>query len=215
LIHSLKNKKVLVLGSGPSLDKLNQKVINNYDTVFFLNHSINVSNIFNFDKKQKIFFNSNLFRFIQLKKKIYTLDKTWTHIFIVVHLQLFFNFILFYLKKNVFLLVPKYRIGNPFEKSVTKSFVTYSLAKKHDTKNIMDIYKFRAFPHTVALNAFYFLILCKVSQIHYLGCDFSSGSSIFSTDKGTSNLANKKIYLWVNKLKQLSKNFFIDFKDLK
>ena len=35
LIHSLKNKKVLVLGTGPSLYKLNQDLINNYDVVFF------------------------------------------------------------------------------------------------------------------------------------------------------------------------------------
>ena len=35
LTEILRNKKVLVLGSGPSLDKLNQDIIDNYDVIFF------------------------------------------------------------------------------------------------------------------------------------------------------------------------------------
>ena len=214
MFHLLKNKKVLVLGTGPSLDKLNQDLINNYEVILFLNHSISVLKNFNFDKKKKIFFNSDLFRFKILKKKIYSLDNTWFYIFIPIHLQLFFSFISFYFKKNVFLLIPKYRIGSPFEKNVTKSIITYDLAQNQDTKKILDINNFKIFPHTVALNAFYFLISCKVSQIHYLGCDFSTGNSSIVNFK-KSDFSNKKIYLWVNKLKKLSKNYFINFKDLK
>ncbi len=211
----MKNKKVLVLGSGPSLDELNQEMINRYEVIIFLNNSISVIKIFNFENKTKLLFNSDLFRFKQLKKKIYNLDKNWIYIFIPIHLQLFFSFIIFYLKKEIFLIIPKYRIGNPFENNVTKSLITYSLAKNDDTKSILDISNFRVFPHTVALNAFYFLISCKVKQLHYLGCDFSKGRSSYSNDKTTSNFSNKKIYLWMIKLKKLSENYFIDFKDLK
>ena len=42
LVDKLKNKKVLVLGSGPSLDELNQEMINRYEVIIFLNNSINV-----------------------------------------------------------------------------------------------------------------------------------------------------------------------------
>ena len=215
IIDSLKNKKVLVLGTGPSLDKLNQDLINNYEVIIFLNNSISVLKIFNFNQK-KILFNSDLFRFKKLKKQIYSLDNTWIYIFIPIHLQLFFSFILFYFEKNVFLLIPKYRIGLPFEKNVTNSIITYDLAQNQDTKKILDINNFKIFPHTVALNAFYFLISCKVSQIHYLGCDFTSGNSIKLTDNRLrSDFSKKKIYLWVNKLKKLSKKYSINFKDLK
>ena len=69
IINPLKNKKVLVLGTGPSLDKLNQDLINNYEVVIFLNNSISVLKSFNFNQKKKIFFNSDLFKFKQLKKK--------------------------------------------------------------------------------------------------------------------------------------------------
>lgn len=215
LIDSLKNKKVLVLGTGPSLDKLNQDLINNYDVVFFLNNSVSISNIFNFKEKKKIFFNSDLFRFIQLKKKINSLDNEWIYVFIPIHLQLFLNFILFYFKKNVFLLIPKFRIGFPFEKNVTKSAITYKLAQNQDTKRILNINNFRIFPHSVALNAFYFLISSKACQIHYLGCDFNDGKSSITKYHGESNFTKKKIYLWIKKLKKLSKNYSVDLKDLK
>ena len=105
-------------------------------------------------------------------------------------------------------------MGFPFEKNVTKSIITYDIAKNQDTKNFLDINNFKVFPHTVALNAFYFLISCKASQIHYLGCDFSSGHSKFAKYSGVSNFSNNKIYLWLNKLKQLLKNYSIEFKDL-
>lgn len=215
LINSLKNKKVFVLGTGPSLDQLNQEMIDRYDVIVFLNNSINVVKIFNFDKKIKIFFNSDLFRFKQLKDQILSLNKDWIYIFIPIHLQLIFNFIKFYFEKEVYLLVPKYKIGSPFEKNVTKSLITYLLAKNSDTKKFLDIDNFKAFPHTVALNAFYFLISCKVSKIHYLGCDFTSGNSSSAKDQHKSNFTNKKIYLWINRLKKLSDTNQINFKDLK
>ena len=215
LTEILRNKKVLVLGSGPSLDKLNQDIIDNYDVIFFLNNSISIAKVYNFNNKTKILFNSDLFRFKQLKNKIYSLDKTWIYIFVPVHLQLFFNFIFFYFTKKIYLIIPKFRIGHPFEKNVTKSIITYSLATNDDTKKILDFNNFKAFPHTVALNTFYFLISCKVSHLHYLGCDFNQGSSSLSSDNGPSNFLNKKIYLWVNKFKKLSDLYLIDFKDLK
>jgi hypothetical protein len=128
---------------------------------------------------------------------------------------LFFCFIFFYLEKNVFLLVPKYRIGFPFEKNVTKSIVTYDLAQNQNTKKILDISNFKCFPHTIFLNVFYFLISCKVSQIHYLGCDFTEGNALITKDNiGVSDFSNMKIYLWVNRLKKLSKNYFINIKDI-
>lgn len=215
IINFLKNKKVLVLGTGPSLDKLNQDLIDRYEAIFFLNNSITAIKNFDFSKKKKIFFNSDLFKFKQLKKKIYSLDNTWVYIFIPIHLQLFFNLILFCLKRNVFLLMPKYKIGLPFEKNVTKSIITYDLAKNEDTKKILNIKNFRSFPYTVALNAFYFLIFCKVSQIHYLGCDFNSGKSIIADEKAVSDFSKQKIYLWINKLKRLSNINLVNFKDLK
>mgnify|MGYP006086511303 FL=1 len=144
IIHLLKNKKVLVLGTGPSLDKSNQDLINNYEVIIFLNNLIIILKIFNFNQK-KIFFNSDLFRFRKLKKQIYSLDNTWIYIFIPIHLQLFFSFILFYFEKNVFLLIPKYRIGLPFEKNVTNSIITYDLAQNQDTKKILDINTFNFF----------------------------------------------------------------------
>lgn len=215
LIDSLKNKKVLVLGSGPSLDNLNQGLIDRYEIVFFLNNAVNVSKTFNFDKKKKFIFNSDFFRFIQLKKILFSLDKSWTYVFIPIHLHLFFKFIFFYLKKNVFLLVPKYRLGFPFEKNVTKSIITYCFVTRNDLKNILDFNNLKVFPYTVALNTFYFLISCKVSKIHYLGCDFSKGRSSLSNNLDSANFSNKKINLWINELKKLSKNYYIDFKSLK
>ena len=50
----------------------------------------------------------------------------------------FLVFLKFYFKKKVFLLIPKYRIGSPFEKNVTKSFITYELAKNQDAKKYID-----------------------------------------------------------------------------
>ncbi len=215
LINSLKSKKVLVLGTGPSLNKLDQNLIDNYDVIIFLNNAISVSKIFNFEEKRKIVFNSDLFRFKQLKSNLNSLDKSWTFFFIPIHLQLFFSFVYFYFKKNVYLLIPEYKIGFPFEKHVTKSIITYRLAGNQDTKSIINLNNFRCFPHTSALNIFYFLISCKIAQLHYLGCDFSTGQSTFTKYKGIHDFSNKKIYLWINKFKKLSKNYSIDFRDLK
>ncbi len=52
LMVELKNKKVLVLGTGPSLNNLNQDIINQYDVIVFLNNAINILSIFNFEKKK-------------------------------------------------------------------------------------------------------------------------------------------------------------------
>jgi hypothetical protein len=213
IIHSLKNKKVLVLGTGPSLNKLNQDLINNYEVIIFLNHAISVAKIFNFNNKKKIFFNGDLFRYKEIKKDHF-FDKTWMYIFIPIHLQFFFILISLYFKKNIFLLIPIYRLGSPFEKNVTKSIITYTLAQNGDTKKNLDVNNFRSFPHSVALNTFYFLISCKVNQVHYLGCDFSMGRSAFTNYKA-SDFSKKKIYLWINKFKKLSKKNSVDFKDLK
>ena len=205
LMVELKNKKVLVLGTGPSLNNLNQDIINQYDVIVFLNNSINILSVFNFEKKNKIFFNSDLYRIKdkQFLKIFNSLDKSWINIFIIVHLNLFHNLLIYLFKKNIFLLTPNYRLGSPFEKNVTRSLITYIHTKNNDTKKIIDIKNFRAFPHTVALNAFYFLISSKVNQVHYLGCDFSAAFS------------DKKIYLWIIKLKKLAKKYYIDFRDLK
>ena len=100
LFNSLKNKKVLVLGTGPSLDKLNQNLINNYDVIIFLNNAISLSEKYNFEKKVKIVINSDLYRFVQLKKTFFNLDNTWKYIFIPIHLQLLFSFLFFYFKKK-------------------------------------------------------------------------------------------------------------------
>jgi len=217
LVTSLKNNKVLVLGTGPSLDKINQDLIDKYQVIIFLNKAINVVKLFNFDQKKKIFFNSDLFMFNQIKEKINSLDNEWIFIFIPVHLQLFLSLIKYYFKKNVFLLIPKYRIGSPFEKNVTKSIITYKLATIESAKYKMDINNFKAFPYTVALNAFYFLISCKVNKLHYLGCDFTLGRSVFTEYSVQSDLPerNKKIFIWLNKLKKLANDYSVDFKDLK
>ena len=212
IIHSLKNKKVLVLGSGPSLNKLNQDLINNYEVIIFLNYAISVEKIFNFNNKKKIFFFADLFRYKEIKKDHF-FDKECIYIFIPIHLQFFFTLISLYFKKNLFFLTPKYRIGSLFEKNVTKSIITYVLAQNDDTKKNLDVNNFRIFPHTGALSAFYFLISCKVNQVHYLGCDFSTGQSIFTKYK-SSSFSKKKIYLWINKFKKLSKRYSVDFKDL-
>ncbi len=205
LMAELKNKKALVLGTGPSLNNLSQDIINQYDVIVFLNNAIHINSVFNFENKKKIFFNSDLYRIKdkQFIKIFNSLDKSWINIFIIVHLNLFYSLFLYLFKKNIFLLTPNYRLGSPFEKNVTRSLITYIHTKNNDTKKIIDIRNFRAFPHTVALNAFYFLISSKVNQIHYLGCDF------------TADFSDKKIYLWVIKLKKLAKKYYIDFRDLK
>ena len=46
-----KIKKVLVLGTGLSLDKLNQNLIDDYDVIIFLNNAISISKKFNFKFK--------------------------------------------------------------------------------------------------------------------------------------------------------------------
>ena len=46
VINTFKNKKVLVLGTGPSLNNLNQNLIDKYDIVFFLNGAISVSKVY-------------------------------------------------------------------------------------------------------------------------------------------------------------------------
>ena len=56
IINLLKNKKVLVLGTGPSLNKLNQDIINSYEVIFFLNNAISINKIFDFNKNIKFFF---------------------------------------------------------------------------------------------------------------------------------------------------------------
>lgn len=217
LVNSLKDQKVLVLGTGPSLDKINQDLINRYEVIIFLNKSISVVNIFDFEQKRKIFFNSDLYMFNQIKNNINIFDKKWTFLFIPVHLHLFLSLIRFYFKKNVFLLFPKYRIGSPFEKNVTKSIITYKHATHNNVKNKLDVNNFKPFPYTVALNAFYFMISCKVNKLHYLGCDFSIGRSHHTNYSNKSDLPEKKkkIYIWLNQLKKLANEYSIDFKDLK
>lgn len=217
LVNSLKNNKVLILGTGPSLDKINQNLINKYEVIIFLNKAISITKLFNFEQKRKIFFNSDQYMFNQIKKNINFLDQKWTFVFIPVHLHLFLSLFRFIFKKNVFLLFPKYRIGSPFEKNVTKSIITYKLATQCSVKNKLDINNFKSFPYTVALNAFYFMISCKVNKLHYLGCDFSFGRSVLTKYSNESDLPEKKkkIYIWLNQLKKLANDYSIDFKDLK
>ena len=217
LLNSLKNHKVLVLGTGPSLDKINQDLINKYEVIIFLNKAVSVVKLFDFEQKRKIFFNSDLYMFKQINNKINFFDKKWIFVFIPVHLHLFLSLIRFYFKKNVFLLFPKYRIGSPFEKNVTKSIITYKLATHNSLKNNFDANNFKSFPYTVALNAFYLLISCRVNKLHYLGCDFSIGRSFHTKYTNKSDLPEKKkkIYIWLNQLKKLAREYSIDFKDLK
>ena len=215
LFNILKNKEVLVLGTGPSLNKLNQDLINKYNVIIFLNNAISLSKKFNFDTKEKIVINSDLFRFVQLKKTFIELDDTWKHVFIPLHLQLVFSFIFFYFKKKVFLIIPKFKIGYPLEKHVNKSIITYELASNDDLRFGLNINNFKSLPHTGALNAFYLLISCRVKKLHYLGCDFSTGQSSLTKYEGIHNFSNKKIFLWINKLKKLAKKYSLDFKDLK
>ena len=205
------------MGTGPSLNKINQDLINKYEVIIFLNKAISVTKLFNFEEKKKIFFNSDLFMFNQVKHEINNFKDKWTFIFIPVQLQLFLRLVNFYINKNVFLLIPKFRLGSPFEKHVTKSVITYKLATNKSIKKKLNINNFEPFPHSVALNAFYFLILCKVSKLHYLGCDFSLGRSFYTKYSVNSDLPDKKkrIYLWINKMKKLAKDYSIDFKDVK
>ena len=157
-----------------------------------MNNAIVISKKFNFESKEKIVINSDLYRFIQLKETFFELDDTWKHIFIPIHLQLVFSFLFFYFKKKVFLIIPKYRIGYPLEKNVNKSIITYKLAGNDDLRSNLNTKDFKNLPHTVALNAFYLLISSRVSQLHYLGCDFSTGKSVLTQYEGITNFSNKK-----------------------
>ena len=92
------------MGTGPSLNNLNQDIINQYDVIVFLNNSINILSVFNFEKKNKIFFNSDLYRIKdkQFLKIFNSLDKSWINIFIIVHLNLFHNLLIYLFKKTYF-----------------------------------------------------------------------------------------------------------------
>ena len=98
-----------------------------------------------------------------MKETFFELDDTWKHIFIPIHLQLFFSFLFFYFKKKVFLIIPKYRIGYPLERNVNKSIITYKLAGNDDLRSNLNTKNFKNLPHTVALNAFYLLISSRVT----------------------------------------------------
>tara|TARA_Y100000996_G_scaffold396496_1_gene362643 strand:+ start:10570 stop:11325 length:756 start_codon:yes stop_codon:yes gene_type:complete len=210
--RSFKDKKVLVLGSGPSLDNLTQDLINKYEYVVFLNASFRASSKFNFENLTKILFTADGYR-LSLMESDLAKNRDIKIIFLGTHLQKF-RTIKRVLKNNSFahFLKPKYTISlfgkDEDEKDIsfgtTASLLTFKLSKLKDMDSIWKEGEFPVFPHTVALPAIYYLISSGCSQIDVLGCDFSSGRSKLVLHEGVT-FKNDKIAIWVGKLHEVAK----------
>lgn len=203
LMQAFDRKKILVIGSGPSLDLISQEMIDKYDTVVFLNAAIRTAKKFDFSGSEKFFFNSDLYRFNELRKELCQLDQYWYFIFIPIHLHLVFSIIRFKRNRNVYLLLPQYRVGCAFEKNVTNSFITYAHSERVDIGKDLTSNQERVpvFPYSVALSAFNFLVASNASIIHHIGCDFGEGRSHYAAQPSAS-FSYRKIKMWLSRIEK-------------
>ena len=205
-----RKRNILVLGTGPTLDRLDQDLIDGFDVVVFLNAAIRIAERFDFSAVKKVFFNTDSHRFCELRQDLERLDKTWCYIFIPIHLHLFRKLFFFCARREAFFLLPRYRLGHWRERHVPRSFLTVNVTPPSYTRVPFVSGRIPYLPYTVAFSAFYFFISCEPQKLSYLGCDFDTGRSCLVSQPSAS-FEGKKLNLWMRRLKMLSNKYNIQF----
>lgn len=159
-------KKILILGSGPSLELLNKSDLNDYDYIFAINDSIKYLKGINFD---------NIYFFTCDVKKVRDILRLTEidHKKFIIPMQLFLPFYLIYFlfKKNTYAIIPKYHIEMtsikslnfliPFPKVVMQNKLTHF----NKTTSV--------FPYSSVFTLLHYCINHKVSSVEMFGVDLS------------------------------------------
>ncbi len=210
---------ILLIATGPSLSKLNQEIIDNHDFIFFLNSAFQIQKYFNFAGKKKylIIWDSRRLDTILNNQENIKMIKDMTFIINPMNFHRLDIYI-----KSIFLtkckkeyIFPKPIFITPFSrknKQIIRTFVTHSLINKNDVLNpkIEFLNTIPIAPHTVALNAFYYLLTIKhkLDKLTFVGCDFkliNSSNLISSQSVWASSFKPHKILLWFRKLENVAK----------
>ncbi len=210
--------EILIIGSGPSLSRLNQDIINNHDFIIFLNSAFQTKKIFDFSKKKVFLMIWDNFR---LQDSILKNEESKN---LIKDMHLIINPINFYkldvyikaiirfsCKKTILFPYPRFYLPwrNP-SKQLLKSFITSELPKKkHLLKPHVNIFGcIFILPRTIALCAFYLVLTSrnKLNLITFVGCDFKGqeASTLIKKQFSSTSLNNVKIILWFNVLKKIA-----------
>ena len=191
-IKWLHSKRILILGTGPSLDLLTDEMLANYELIVFLNGAIRISSQLNFKGKKKIFFCTDLHAFRVYKDDILQLELDWLFIVVPLFFREFPSQLRMLLRRKAYLLMPYFSLfgfagdfGFNQSRRFCASFIGYKYVKRCARVTLKIPFFFRPFPRSVALNAVWFALLAKVSCIHYLGCDMFD--SLQPSDNGPKN----------------------------
>ena len=215
----LENKKILVLGTGPSLNKINQDIIDNYDVILFMTHAIKILNLFNFRDKEIIFFCGDALGIKETYKDIIKFNnfKKFYSLIYVIHYFSYYYFLTLKFK-NVEYVFSKVKIFGSFKK---ENRINCFLSDRNFYQRKKVAQKFEnyteTFPYTGSLSLFHFLIHRGSSLIHALGCDYNnSRTSVISTTtlKSTFNKQRSKIIIWFKLLSKIAKLKKCELKNL-
>ena len=181
-------KKVLIVGTGPSLDNVDDEYFLNFDTIIYINHAVKFSG----KVKDEYFFSTDVdvVKGIADKlyfKKIETIGKAKSILAPIFFQQVFF--LKDNIKKGFSWLVASeasYKIHR-----VSKSFFDFNFPvtavfwpKQHDIKGLdiwflqeQQVCFFPVVESTSALSAILFVAKYRPLQVSLIGCDFSVGRS--------------------------------------
>tara|TARA_X000000950_G_C13911190_1_gene659041 strand:+ start:1128 stop:1877 length:750 start_codon:yes stop_codon:yes gene_type:complete len=212
---TLNGKKILVLGTGPSLEKLSQKTIDEYDVIFLITHAIKLLNKFNFKKKEVVFYCADGLGLYEVNNEVKN-KNIYNLIFIIHYFR--FSFLMTLNYKKVKYIFSKVKLTNSYNKRDRTNSI---LSEKFFTKK-NDIYQnfhnnVNVFPYTGSLSLFHFLILNHAKIVHALGCDYNNGRTQIVTTtklKSTFNKQRSKILLWFKLLQKLALSKNCELKNL-
>lgn len=205
-----KSKRVIVLGTGPSLDCITRDLLEAYDVVVFLNASIRIAGQIDLAGLNLIWLNGDFYRFLELKREIQGFKYPILSLFVPIHLHLFHRHFCYLGRKNSFLINPALRLGKPSEKHATRSIVTYKFASRSEILEGRISPALPILPHTIALTAFMVIISSGCLALHHIGCDFGAGRARLVA-QDPANFKRKNILLWYNLLEKLADSRRISF----
>jgi|GEM_PF-4801074 len=205
-----KSKRVIVLGTGPSLDCVTRDLLEAYDVVVFLNASIRIASQIDLAGLNLIWLNGDFYRFLELRSEIQGFKYPILSLFVPIHFHLFYRHFYFLRRKNSFLINPALRLGKPNEKYASKSLITYKFASRSEILEGRISPALPILPHTIALTAFMVIISSGCLALHHIGCDFGAGRARLAA-QDPANFKRKKILLWHNLLEKLANSRCISF----
>ena len=211
-------KNVLIIGTGPSLDKLDENYLKKFDLVVYLNHAIKLEVLGDYDE---FFFTTDIGVLRDILEKDYRKQIKRLGSKKVIVAPIFFQQVLFMEKevlKLISLLKPnrsrfateerKLKIGKYILKmAFPPSFWPVQPSKSDLNEWFNEKNQVQCFPvmeTTSALSAILFVSKYKPKKIRLIGCDFGEGRSVNLVNSNPVNPIgafekSKEKFLWLKR----------------